>query len=195
MKDFWENIFHKQTKETKIYEILKNNILFKDLSFKELELVYGIMNPRHYKPGELIFHQGDTGVGMFIIVNGTVNIFLDEIIENQELRRTLITKLKSGDFFGESSLVIDGGQRSATVIAKEDCELLGFFYPDLKQIINKHPVTGTKILFRLGEVLGTRLRETNKKIITLISEVSFLKNKNMVQEENNSGNGQQTYTS
>lgn len=54
--------------------------------------------------------------------------------------------------------------------------LLSFFNPDLQEIINTNPLTGNRILFRLGEVLGTRLRETNKKIITLMSENDSLKN-------------------
>lgn len=195
MKEFWENIFHKQTKESKVYDILRESILFKDLNKRELELVYKIMNPRNFKAGEIIFQQGDTGVGMYIIVHGSVNIYLDEVLENQGLKRNLITRLHAGDFFGESSLVIDGGQRSASVIAKEDSDLLGFFYPDLKEIIQKHPVTGTKILFRLGEVLGTRLRETNKKIIRLIAENDSLKKDPNHQESQADGTHKQSYTS
>jgi CRP/FNR family cyclic AMP-dependent transcriptional regulator len=175
MKALWDNLFRKNASQTKITALLKETILFKDLEGSELEIVETIMNPRQFHAGEVIFRQGDGGVGMYLIVSGSVNIFLDEVLEDQEIRQSLVTRLGAGDFFGESALVIDGGKRSATVIAREDCELLGFFYPDLLQIIKKHPTVGNKILFRLGEVLGTRLRETNRKIITLISENENLK--------------------
>lgn len=176
MKTLWDNLFHRHSRATQAFEILKDNILFKDLNNDELEMIYKIMNPRDFKAGELIFRQGDNGVGMYIILSGSVSIFLEELLENQEVKRTHITKLSCGDFFGESSLVIEKGHRSASVIAKEDCHLLSFFYPDLKEIISKHPKTGNKILMRLGEVLGTRLRETNKKIIALMSEKESNKN-------------------
>jgi CRP-like cAMP-binding protein len=176
MKTLWDNLFHRQSSVTQAFDILKESILFKDLKNMELEMVFRIMNRRDFKAGELIFRQGDSGVGMYIILSGSVSIFLEEILENQETRRDYITKLGRGDFFGESSLVIENGNRSASVIAKEDCQFLSFFYPDLREIIAKHPKTGNKILLRLGEVLGTRLRETNKKIISLISENEFLKN-------------------
>ncbi len=175
MKTLWDNLFRKNSAQTRITSLLKDTILFKDLETHELEMVEKIMNPRQFHAGEIIFRQGDGGVGMYLIVNGSVNIFLDEVLENQELRQSLVTRLFTGDFFGESALVIEGGKRSATVVAREDCELLGFFYPDLLQIIKKKPPVGNKILFRLGEVLGTRLRETNKKIISLISENESLK--------------------
>lgn len=195
MKAIWENLFHKQSKETQIYDILRDTFLFKDLSSTELELVYKIMNPRDFRAGEQIFRQGDNGVGMYIIVSGSVSVFLEEILENQEIKRNLITKLVKGDFFGESSLVIENGHRSASVIAKEDCNLLGFFYPDLKEIINKHPKTGNRILFRLGEVLGTRLRETNKKIISLISENEHLQTELQKGKPGNESSSKSIYSS
>ena len=175
MKTLWENLFRKNATQTKVTNLLKETILFKDLIPEDLEMIEKIMNPRQFHAGETIFRQGDGGVGMYLIVQGSVNIYLDEVLENQDIRQTLVTKLFTGDFFGESALVIEGGKRSATVVAREDCELLGFFYPDLLHIIKKNPSAGNKILFRLGEVLGTRLRETNKKIISLISENEILK--------------------
>lgn len=194
MKTLWDNLFHRQSNVAHAFDILKDNILFKDLNDSELALVYKIMNARDFKAGELIFRQGDTGVGMYIILSGSVSIFLEELLENQEIRRNYITKLTCGDFFGESSLVIEKGYRSASVIAKEDCHLLSFFYPDLKEIISKHPKTGNKVLMRLGEVLGTRLRETNKKIITLISENEFLKKEVQKDLNKHDPNSKQIYS-
>lgn len=193
MKTMWDNFFRKNSSQTRITNLLKDTILFKDLEISELEMIEKIMNPRQFHAGENIFRQGDGGVGMYLIVIGSVNIYLDEVLENQEIRQSLVTRLFTGDFFGESALVIEGGKRSATVVAREDCELLGFFYPDLLQIIKKYPPVGNKILFRLGEVLGTRLRETNKKIISLISENESLKLE-LGKRSENEGKHHQTYT-
>lgn len=193
MKAIWDNLFHKSSGSTQAFDILKDSILFKDLSTAELEIVYKIMNPRGFRAGEVIFRQGDCGVGMYIIISGNVSIFLDEVLENQEIRRNFITKLGRGDFFGESSLVIENGNRSASVIAKDDCQLLSFFYPDLKEIITRYPKTGNKVLMRLGEVLGTRLRESNKKIISLISEVETLKKELIKDSGHNDTGSKQIY--
>lgn len=186
MKTLWENLFRKNAAQSKIAELLRDTILFKDLNPFDLSEIERIMNPRQFHAGESVFRQGDGGVGMYLIVSGSVNIYLEEVLENQDIRQSLITRLGAGDFFGESALVIEGGKRSATVIAREDCELLGFFYPDLLQIIKKNPEAGTKILFRLGEVLGTRLRETNKKIISLIAQNEQLKEQ-LKREEKSEG--------
>lgn len=194
MKVLWDNLFRKNSSRSKITNLLQETILFSDLKINELEILEKIMNPRKFHAGETVFRQGDGGVGMYLIVSGSVNIFLDEVLESQEVRQSLITRLFVGDFFGESALVIEGGKRSATIVAREDCELLGFFYPDLLQLIKSNPIAGNKILFRLGEVLGTRLRETNKKLISLISENDSLKKELGRKGENETNHGKSYFT-
>ena len=124
MKVFWENLFKKNATKNKITALLKDTILFSDLELSELDFMEKTMNLRQFRAGEMVFRQGDGGVGMYLIVSGSVNVFLDEALETQEVRQSLITRLFAGDFFGESALVVEGGKRSATVIAREDCELL-----------------------------------------------------------------------
>lgn len=192
MKVLWDNLFRKNSSQSKIYKLLKETILFADLEDNELSILEKIMNPRKFHAGETVFRQGDGGVGMYLIVSGSVNIFLDQILEDQEVRQSLITRLFTGDFFGESALVIESGKRSATIVAREDCELLGFFYPDLLQLIKRNPVAGNKILFRLGEVLGTRLRETNKKLLSLISENETMR-KELERKGDNEANHSKSY--
>ena len=52
-------------------------------------------------------------------------------------------------------------------MAAEDSMLLGFFKPDLLEILERQPATGVKILMRLSEVLGRRLKETTLKVTEL----------------------------
>jgi len=105
---------------------------------------------------------------MYIIAKGSVNIVADRATgENPEDRQLVVTRLVTGDFFGELSLVEDNGLRSASCMAHEDSILIGFFKPDLMEIVNRSPSTGVKITLRLGEVLGHRLKETTEKISQL----------------------------
>lgn len=192
MKVLWDNLFRKNSSQSKICTLLKETIIFSDLEDNELDILEKIMNHRKFHAGETVFRQGDGGVGMYLIISGSVNIFLDQVLEDQEVRQSLITRLFTGDFFGESALVIESGKRSATIVAREDCELLGFFYPDLLQLIKRNPMAGNKILFRLGEVLGTRLRETNKKLISLISENETMR-KELGRKGDNEANHSKSY--
>lgn len=172
MADFmWENLFSKDAGKHTTYMALKNNILFSDLNPRELKLVEKIVNVRRYRPSEPIFKQGEVGVGMYIIIDGAVNISVEELdTTSSETRTHHVIQLKAGEFFGELALVENNGRRSASASSQEETTLIGFFKPDLVEIIDRNPTAGVKILMKLGEVLGIRLRETTSRITEMKKE-------------------------
>jgi CRP-like cAMP-binding protein len=172
----WENIFKRADQEKNISAILSENLIFKDLTKRELKFVENIVHIRHYHAGENVFRQGEVGIGMYILVKGSVDILVFEAGAGQDLgKEVFLTRLGVGDFFGELSLVEDNGPRSATARSYEDSILIGFFRPDLLEILDRSPSTGVKILFRLGEVLGRRLKETTDKISQLRKELRAMR--------------------
>lgn len=176
MNYLWDNIFKRLEKEQDIATILSKNILFKNLTKRELKFMEKIVHIRKYRAGEIIFRQNENGVGMYIIVKGKVDISIidDVLAERNQEKEVVITRLEPGDFFGELSLVEDTGRRSATSIAAEDTVLIGFFKPDLLEILERSPNTGVKVVFRLAEVLGRRLKETTEKITQLKKEIRLV---------------------
>ena len=181
MADFlWKNYFKRTTEEKEISAILKENILFADLSSKQLKFVTNIVHLRKYRTGEVVFRQGEVGVGMYIIASGHVNITVEETIpdKNKSPHGIIITKLVSGDFFGELSLVEENGRRSATAVAGEDTSLIGFFKPDLLEILERRPGIGVKIALRLGEVIGRRLKETTDRVSILEEQLTLFQSTN-----------------
>ncbi len=173
MNYVWENLFRDKSKNDNLRQKLKQNILFQDLNFTELRMVESIVNVRHYRPGESIFKQGEVGVGMYIIMSGTININVEELeASTNNTVTTRVAQLKAGDFFGELALVETEGRRSASATAHAESVLIGFYKPDLVEIVERNPTGGVKILMRLGEVLGTRLRQTTARITELKKERS-----------------------
>lgn len=174
----WENVLRKKKDENNVLNFLKNSFLFKDLSPNEMEFLAHIVHVRHFEPGEKIFRQGDPGVGMYLIFNGSVDIIMhDPSFEpkSSEAQEIFITRLEKGDFFGELSLIEDPSYRSATAISINKTTLIGFFKPDLLQVIQRNPITGNKISLRLAEILGKRLRETTEKVTELVMELNKVK--------------------
>ncbi len=168
----WENLFRPEGKTKDILHALSENYLFENLSKKELRFVKEMVHLRTYRPGEPVFRQGEIGVGMYIIVKGSVDVFVeDTTTETDERRMSFVTKLTQDDFLGELSLVEEGGRRTATAIASVETVLIGFFKPDLMEILERQPATGVKIVLKLAEVLGRRLKETTIKVSELKREV------------------------
>ncbi len=169
----WENFFRNREKEDDNVEDLLSEVpIFSQLTRRELRQVSLIVHRRQYAERECVFTQGDPGLGMYVIEKGEVEIiFCDET--GREKRLAL---LESGDFFGELSL-LDESTRSATAIAKTESKIIGFFRPDLINLLSRSPKSGTKILFKLGEVIGTRLRVTNEQLGKLNAELEKTRNK------------------
>lgn len=186
MNPLWDNIFRKEERDKSLIHILSQNLLFKNLSKRELRFVEKIVHKRIYRKGEYIFQQGEVGVGMYIIVKGQIEIAI--VDDSSEIgvpgSEVSVTELSAGDFFGEISLVEEGGKRSASAIAIEDSILIGFFKPDLLEILERSPATGVKVVFRLAEVLGKRLKETTEKITQLKKELKKHSDKKVKESEN-----------
>jgi CRP-like cAMP-binding protein len=174
----WENVLKKKSDENNVLNFLKNSFLFKDLNSSEMEFLAHIVHVRYFEPGEKIFKQGDQGVGMYLIFNGSVDIIMHDPsyeVNSPDHEDIFITRLEKGDFFGELSLIEEPSYRSATAVSINRSTLIGFFKPDLMQIIQRNPLTGNKISLRLAEILGKRLRETTEKVTDLVIELNSVK--------------------
>ncbi len=167
---FWRNIFRSKTlKEGTAEHLLSLVPAFSQLNVRELRLISAIVHRREYQNGEFIFYQGDPGLGMYVIEEGSIAIVvLDEKQQQKEL-----TQLREGDFFGELAL-LDERSRSACAIARTPCKLIGFFRPDLFEVIRKYPQLGLKILLKLAEMVGERLRVTDIELMRLRSELDSI---------------------
>lgn len=175
----WDNFFKRVPRDQDVEGVLSENYIFKVLSKTELHFLHGLVHRRIYKPGEPIFTQGELGVGMYIVVKGTVNITVEDLHTLDESKRNVfVTRLTRGDFFGEISLVESAGRRTATAAAADEVILLGFFKPDLAEVIERSPRTAVKILSRLGEVLGRRLKETADRFAEVKRELKEMTNSN-----------------
>jgi CRP/FNR family transcriptional regulator, cyclic AMP receptor protein len=168
MNLLWENLFRKSRHEDVSRKALRENFLFQDLSSKELQFISELVHKRTYHSGETVFQQNDVGVGMYIVVAGRIEVFVsDPSAPESGAEGLFITQLSEGDFFGEIALVEDSGHRTATAIARDETTLLGFFRPDLTEVLARNPSAGSKIILRLAEVLGRRLKETTEKVSDL----------------------------
>src|SRR5215467_15167475 len=155
----WGNIFKLGSRKDSLAETLQNIPLFQELSPKELRIVETLVHVRTYNAGEPVFVETEPGAGMYIIRTGRVDIVLQYRSEN----RVILAELEAGDFFGEMALLGDTS-RSASAVARDRSELIGFFHPDLVEIINIHPEVGAKISLGLAKTLAERLRHTNAQL-------------------------------
>ncbi|MDH3268402.1 MAG: cyclic nucleotide-binding domain-containing protein [Ignavibacteria bacterium] len=163
--NFWANIFNPPTESDDLLQSLRGIPLFKLLAKKDLVNLMSIIHKRNYLAEEIIFYQGDPGIGLYIIREGEVMISR----ESDEGDKITLAVFKKGDFFGELAL-IDNDKRSASAIAKSDTKLSVIFKPDLDEFIEKYPKKGIKILEGIAEITAMRLRTLNEDYFNLRKE-------------------------
>jgi len=154
---FWANLFNAPNEETDLKKSLSSIPLFKDLRKRDLTPLLKIIHNRTFVAGEIIFHQGDPGIGLYIIREGDVEIER----ENDDKIKFTLASFSNGDFFGELALV-DGEKRSASAIARSACKVSVIFKPDLDEFIEEYPSKGIKILNGISTIIALRLRQLNE---------------------------------
>ena len=157
---FWGNLFRRDSKEKdELFNILKEVPIFQDLNRRELNKIEGILHRRSYAADESIVKEGELGVGMYIVVNGQVDIIQSG--EDGNIMR--LATFGAGDFFGEQAL-LNESPRTASALASVACQAVGFFRPDLLDLIESDPRLGLKIVMRLSQMISVRLRQTNRML-------------------------------
>jgi CRP-like cAMP-binding protein len=130
--------------------ILRQQPIFKALTDVQFDSLLPRGRIVHFGRGEKLIEQGAGAESMFILVEGEAHV-----IVARDGRQAFVAALKSGDCFGEMSL-LTGEKRSATVIAIQDCETVEIGKPILAQSLKENP----ELLLKLSELLAVRQLET-----------------------------------
>ena len=103
-------------------DVLKNSVLFSDVSEGEIGQMMGCLTPRQqtYKEGSIIFANGDRITEMGFVLEGSVNVVREDFWGN----RSIISHIEKGGFFGEVYAASESRLIDTTVYAAEDATIL-----------------------------------------------------------------------
>ncbi len=126
---------------------LKSVSFFSEVPEDSLVEVAAVMEEVECRAGSEIFHQGDLGTSLYVIVSGKVKIHLGE--------RQLVL-LGERQVFGELA-ALDPEPRSASATATEDCLLFRLDRDSLYELMSQHIEVAQGVI----RVLCQRLRKSN----------------------------------
>jgi glutaminase len=138
--------------------------LFKGLTREEGRLVEQILRPLVFDKGDVIMREGDPAKLFFVLARGTVSIHIR--VHGRNAGKKRVASLGPGLTFGEMAL-IDGGTRSADVVANERVICYGLDIEQLKELSAEHPNILISILTNLTREFSDRLRHANEEIAIL----------------------------
>jgi CRP/FNR family cyclic AMP-dependent transcriptional regulator len=126
-----------------------------------LDRLAASMRSRRFRRGEVIFHVGDPGDALFVIVSGEVKISLPSETGDEAILATL----RPGDVFGELAL-LDGAPRSASASALTPAETVILPRDRFRELI----ATETGVRDALLASIAGELR----RLTTHVEELHFL---------------------
>ena len=133
-----------------LVETLRRFNLFADLDRAQLEAIADPDSERSFASGERILRRGMSGSGFYVILDGEAMVTLGD---------EQLNILRSGDFFGEISTLLDE-PLTADITATTPVRVLEIAAPKLEAFLLSYPQVMLRMLVtearRLQEVLAWR---------------------------------------
>lgn len=141
-------------------EVLRRAPIFSELSETEIKFLSERAVPRKFTAGELLFNEGDSCAGLFVIEAGHVRLFKS----SAGGREHVLAIDGPGSSIAELP-VFDGGNYPASAAAVDEVLALFVSRQDFHAMCLVHPQVALKVL----RIVGKRLRT----LVGIIEELSF----------------------
>jgi len=142
-----------------LFNILKNNQIFKGLNDEEVNDIAKICYEKEFKNGSTIFQESSSGTGMYILIQGQVDIQMSMGLESD---LATVHVVKEGKVFGELSLV-DKAPRSDSTKVVGNSRAFILEADKFESLCDKNYRIGFIVMRNIAKIVSTRLRDTNIK--------------------------------
>lgn len=145
--------------------VLRAIPLFKYVGRRSLERLVDITRAQVFAAGDTIFDADDVDDTFYILVDGEVQIAKGEVV---------LATVSSGGHFGEMAMV-DKAPRSATATALAPTRTLVIERSRFFELMRSDPTLAVKLTWSLIQTLNTRLRLTNRELLTARETIEVLR--------------------
>ena len=135
--------------------------MLRGLSAAERGALAALLRRRRYRRDEVVFHQGDPGETLHLVRSGRLKV----VNPGESGEEAVLTIVGPGDLFGELTL-LDGGPRSATVVALEEVETATLSRADFLALLRRNPP--------VVEALLAALARTIRRLTEEVTDLMFL---------------------
>lgn len=143
---------------------------FEHLERRTLRELAASVHERTYARDEHLYYEGDPGLGLYVIQRGSVRLVTeDDAGEVQELRQ-----VGAHEVFGDVCVIGDF-RRLETAQAMTETAVLGFFRPDLRTMMKRHPEAGADVTAVLARHLVARQMEVMRLVAEVDGKVAALR--------------------
>lgn len=144
------------------FEVLRRCKLFEGIEDENLSAMLGCLEKeiRTYQKNQLIVEEGKEITRIGVMLSGTAQIVRIDYYGN----RSILTKIKPSQLFGESFVCAGIQAIPLNVIAEEDCEIMLIDGRRIIRQCNNACEFHSKMIFNLMKVVATKNLLLNQKI-------------------------------
>jgi CRP/FNR family cyclic AMP-dependent transcriptional regulator len=140
-------------------DVLRQAPMFAGLDDEAVVALRSAMHEVRLRRGEVLFHEGDQGDELYVVIEGKVKLGRT----SADGRENLLSVLGPGQMFGELSL-FDPGPRSSTATGITDTAMLALGQEQLMTWLSGRPEVARGLLLQLA----SRLRHLNEAVADLV---------------------------
>jgi sulfate permease, SulP family len=140
---------------------LSEHQLFNGLTPEEFAVMERLIEREQYPAGTILCREGDEADRMWILTRGSVSVRVLSVGQTRDRR---IASLAFGTIVGEIAFVLEGGRRTATIIADDDIECYVLNENAYATIVRDHPAIGIKLIANMLREVVQRLRITSDEL-------------------------------
>lgn len=134
--------------------LLSDCSLMQGLDGTQRAAVAALLQPRTLAAGESLFAEGDAADCLYVLTRGSVSVISRADAQGRTQRYLSISP---GMMFGETAM-LDGGGRSAGVVADVDASVFALTQADLDRLTRLHPELAARLYRNIAVHLSERLR-------------------------------------
>lgn len=124
---------------------LQSVSLFQALNETGLRALAERVTYRSLAPGRLVFKEGEPADSMYVVLSGSVKIFLQK-----GAAEVVLDTKKAGEYFGE--MMLDHRPRSASIMTVEPSEFAVLSREDFQVFLRQHPEAAEQVILNLIRV-------------------------------------------
>jgi sigma-B regulation protein RsbU (phosphoserine phosphatase) len=128
--------------------------LFRKIPKVEMYKLVEQLPTEEYTAGMYLFHAGEDGDSLYVVLSGKLEIVLAGDTEDEMLLRVC----GPGEYVGEMSLIMPQGRRTASVRASENSRALRMSRDKFNEILERWP----SIAYSMIEIMSERLDTSNE---------------------------------
>ncbi len=122
-----------------------------------LDKIAAVATVRAFPKRAIIVTEGDDTDSLYVVLSGKARVF----VSDDKGREVQLNQLSAGEYFGEVTL--DGGPRSASVMALEDCRCAIVKRSELTALVERQP----ELALHMMRKLARRVRDLTENVRSL----------------------------